>query len=119
MNMNKYEVDRLTKALLKDCREIPPKGLDLRIMERIRSEAPLTRPYVLKEPRPYGGLILLGIAYFVVLVCCILTVIEYKDNLGLFYYQFKEAYPYFLSLIAIGSSFVMYMVLDKVISFTK
>ena len=43
MNTNKQKADRLTRDLLKDCYEIPAKGMDLRIMELIKKEAPVKK----------------------------------------------------------------------------
>ena len=33
MNSINQKADNLTRALLKDCRETPPKGMDLKIMD--------------------------------------------------------------------------------------
>lgn len=119
MNTNKQKADRLTRELLNDCHEIPPKGMDLRIMELIKKEVPVKRPCVVKDSSCMGGVIFLAIGYVILIVCLVIMTMTYKDDLGSIYFQLKEAFPYILSLIALGSSFVFYSMIDRVMSFTK
>ena len=119
MNTNKQKADRLTRDLLKDCYEIPPKGMDLRIMELIKKEAPVIRKKDVKECSSIGGIISLGVGYVILVISLITILLINKDDLGSMYTQLKDAFPYILSLVAIASSFIFYFCLDKVLTFSR
>ena len=119
MNTNKQKADRLTRDLLKDCYEIPPKGMDLRIMELIKKEAPVIRKKDVKECSSIGGIISLGVGYVILVISLITILLINKDDLGSMYTQLKDAFPYILSLVAIASSFIFYFCMDKVLTFSR
>ena len=119
MNSINQKADNLTRALLKDCRETPPKGMDLKIMDLIQKEAPLKRPVIVDEGYSQGGIIALGIGCLLLILVGLLLLITHKNDLGTLYFQIRESFPYVLSILSIVSFFIFFTMMDRLMTYTK
>ena len=119
MNSINQKADNLTRALLKDCRETPPKGMDLKIMDLIQKEAPLKRPVIVEEGYSQGGIIALGIGCLLLILVGLLLLITHKNDLGTLYFQIRESFPYVLSILSIVSFFIFFTMMDWLMTYTK
>ena len=119
MNSINQKADNLTRALLKDCRETPPKGMDLKIMDLIQKEAPLKRPVIVDEGYSQGGIIALGIGCLLLILVGLLLLITHKNDLGTLYFQIRESFPYVLSILSIVSFFIFFTMMDWLMTYTK
>ena len=93
MNSINQKADNLTRALLKDCRETPPKGMDLKIMDLIQKEAPLKRPVIVDEGYSQGGIIALGIGCLLLILVGLLCLSHIKMIWVLFIFRSGSRSP--------------------------